>query len=148
MRDRTYPFHPGGSVSISTFGFESKLRITASAIQSATDISSTTRQDTTGPQYEGPRRAQHARQHDRSPSLTQHRGNPQGNASSIFFHTLDTAEIGAVGHSLGGTGALNAVVKSGGTSKIGLLRERCGRRANVHTRNTPRVLNVAKVLVD
>jgi hypothetical protein len=45
------------------------------------------------------------------------------NASSIFFHKLDTAEIGAVGHSQGATGALNAVVKSGGTIKTAVTLE-------------------------
>jgi len=44
-------------------------------------------------------------------------------ASSIFFHTLDTSEIGAVGHSQGATGALNAVVKSGGTIKTAVTME-------------------------
>lgn len=37
-----------------------------------------------------------------------------GVASSIFFHKLDTAAVGAIGHSQGAAGVLNAMQKSGG----------------------------------
>ena len=37
--------------------------------------------------------------------------------TSIFYHKLNTAQIGAVGHSQGAGGAANALIKSGGTIK-------------------------------
>lgn len=40
-----------------------------------------------------------------------------GDSSSIFYHKLNTAQIGAVGHSQGAGGAANALIKSGGTIK-------------------------------
>jgi hypothetical protein len=39
------------------------------------------------------------------------------NSSSIFFRKLDVREIGALGHSQGATGAINAMIKSGGLIK-------------------------------
>jgi len=39
------------------------------------------------------------------------------NPSSIFFHKLDVKEIGTLGHSQGATGAVNAMIKSGGLIK-------------------------------
>jgi hypothetical protein len=39
------------------------------------------------------------------------------NPSSIFFHKLNAKEIGALGHSQGATGAINAMIKSGGSIK-------------------------------
>jgi hypothetical protein len=38
----------------------------------------------------------------------------ESEASSIFFHKLNTSEIGAVGHSQGATGVLNAMEQSSG----------------------------------
>jgi hypothetical protein len=38
-------------------------------------------------------------------------------SASIFFHKLDTSQIGAFGHSQGATGAINALKKSAGTIK-------------------------------
>jgi hypothetical protein len=43
-----------------------------------------------------------------------------GNAASIFFSKLNTAEIGAFGHSQGAAGAMNALIKSSGTIKTTL----------------------------
>ena len=40
-----------------------------------------------------------------------------GNSSSIFFNRLNLKQIGALGHSQGATGAINAMIKSGGTIK-------------------------------
>src|SRR5258705_13722258 len=40
-----------------------------------------------------------------------------GNAASIFFHKLKIAEIGALGHSQGAAGAMNALITSSGTIK-------------------------------
>ena len=40
-----------------------------------------------------------------------------GNAASIFFNKLETTEIGAFGHSQGATGAMNALINSGGMIK-------------------------------
>lgn len=40
-----------------------------------------------------------------------------GDSTSIFYHKLNTAQIGAVGHSQGAGGAANALIKSGGTIK-------------------------------
>jgi len=40
-----------------------------------------------------------------------------GNPASIFFHKLNTSQIGAFGHSQGATGAINALKKSAGTIK-------------------------------
>ncbi len=39
------------------------------------------------------------------------------NPSSVFFHKLNAKEIGALGHSQGATGAINAMIKSGGSIK-------------------------------
>ena len=39
------------------------------------------------------------------------------NPASIFFHKLNTSQIGAFGHSQGATGAINALKKSAGTIK-------------------------------
>jgi hypothetical protein len=39
------------------------------------------------------------------------------NSSSIFFDKLEVREIGALGHSQGATGAINAMIKSGGLIK-------------------------------
>lgn len=38
-------------------------------------------------------------------------------STSVFFNKLNTAQIGAFGHSQGAGGAINAVIKSGGTIK-------------------------------
>jgi len=38
-------------------------------------------------------------------------------SSSIFFQKLDVSEVGAFGHSQGATGAINAMIKSGGAIK-------------------------------
>jgi len=40
-----------------------------------------------------------------------------GNPASIFFNKLNTAQIGAFGHSQGANGAMNALIKSTGTIK-------------------------------
>ena len=40
-----------------------------------------------------------------------------GNPASIFFNKLNTAQIGAFGHSQGANGAMNALIKSIGTIK-------------------------------
>jgi hypothetical protein len=40
--------------------------------------------------------------------------NEDSNASSIFFHKLDVANVGALGHSQGAGGTLNATINSGG----------------------------------
>jgi hypothetical protein len=39
------------------------------------------------------------------------------NPANIFFHKLNTSQIGAFGHSQGATGAINALKKSAGTIK-------------------------------
>ena len=39
------------------------------------------------------------------------------NSSSIFFQRLDVKKIGTLGHSQGATGAINALIKSGGSIK-------------------------------
>lgn len=39
------------------------------------------------------------------------------NSSSIFFQKLNLKEVGALGHSQGATGAINAMIKSGGSIK-------------------------------
>ena len=43
--------------------------------------------------------------------------NANGNSASIFYQKLNVAEIGALGHSQGATGAINALIKSGGSIK-------------------------------
>lgn len=43
------------------------------------------------------------------------------NASSIFYQNLDTAKVGAAGHSQGASGALNATTASGGLIKSTLV---------------------------
>jgi hypothetical protein len=43
------------------------------------------------------------------------------NASSIFFQNLNTAKVGAAGHSQGASGALNATTASGGLIKSTLV---------------------------
>jgi hypothetical protein len=43
--------------------------------------------------------------------------NANGNSASIFFHKLNVNQIGALGHSQGASGAINALIKSGGTIK-------------------------------
>ena len=43
--------------------------------------------------------------------------------ASMFFHKLNTGQIGAFGHSQGATGALNALEKSAGTIKTVMLIE-------------------------
>ena len=43
--------------------------------------------------------------------------NANANSTSIFYHKLNTSEVGAFGHSQGAGGAINAMVKSGGTIK-------------------------------
>ena len=40
-----------------------------------------------------------------------------GNSSSLFYQKLDVREIGALGHSQGASGAINALIKSGGSIK-------------------------------
>jgi hypothetical protein len=40
--------------------------------------------------------------------------NEEGNPSSVFYHKLDIANVGALGHSQGAGGALNATITSGG----------------------------------
>jgi hypothetical protein len=45
------------------------------------------------------------------------------NSSSIFFQKLDVKEIGTLGHSQGATGAINALIKSGGTIKTVIALE-------------------------
>jgi hypothetical protein len=47
----------------------------------------------------------------------------ESTASSIFFHKLDTSKIGAVGHSQGASGSLNAMMKSGGAIKTAVTLE-------------------------
>jgi hypothetical protein len=43
--------------------------------------------------------------------------NANSNSGSIFFHKLNVNQIGACGHSQGAAGALNALIKSGGSIK-------------------------------
>src|SRR6266436_3652514 len=43
-----------------------------------------------------------------------------GDSASIFFNKLNTAAIGALGHSQGAAGAMNALIKSSGTIKTAL----------------------------
>ena len=40
-----------------------------------------------------------------------------GNSASIFYHKLNVSQIGAVGHSQGAGGVINAAIKSGGLIK-------------------------------
>src|ERR1700747_150873 len=44
-------------------------------------------------------------------------------STKIFYHKLNTSQIGAVGHSQGAGGSGNALIKSGGTIKTAVLIE-------------------------
>jgi hypothetical protein len=67
--------------------------------------------------------------------------NANGDAASIFFKKLDVSHIGSLGHSQGASGAINALIKSGGSIKTVIPLELpaqvwCGTPLNcVDTRN-------------